>query len=304
LHETFFFKVLFILVNQIRNSFSLCACLDFISGVRFNYLTILLIAGITFWSSCFIAAGGIAHYLVTRNDNEWWLVILASLSPLISFCILIFPIPVEKATGELGFILLPSYNFRKMPEHEYKQLQEREAKIGCWEKCKYDMIKCSENCRRNKGPAEVKITKVLSLPNDYPPDPDRKYFISRHLLLFYPCGMCRLAYARMAHVLFHFLAVGVGLGFGWATVIRHYSEENYSRRGTVELTFTLISIVCVLAFLVSGGFDVSPKHHNERGSKRMILYFEFLGLFFYMMALLYVSVVAGGLIYGDPCPVP
>jgi len=73
------------------------------------------------------------------------------------------------------------------------------------------IVKIVEKCCEE--PAEVKITKVLSISDDYKPIEDDKYFIKRHPLLFYPCGMCRIFHARIAHALLHFLAVGVGLVF-------------------------------------------------------------------------------------------
>jgi len=188
---------------------------------------------------------------------------------------------------------------------EYNQREARKLKGGCKETCKYDCDICRENfskgcksffakCCDDPPIVEPELRQVLTMTEERLVE-DKKYYLKRHRLLFYSfCG-------RLPHILAHFAAVGIGLGFGWFSVIKRYAVEDYSRHGTVDLTFTIISMICCIAFVVSGFFEVYPFHHNERGIKRLILYFEFLGLFFYMMALLYVSVVAGNLIYGDPC---
>ncbi len=68
-----------------------------------SYFTILLITGVSFFTSCFILAGAIARERA-GNANAAWAVVLGSLSPIVSSLMLLAPIQVTKTAGELRMI--------------------------------------------------------------------------------------------------------------------------------------------------------------------------------------------------------
>jgi len=269
--------------------------------IKLSYLTVLLIAGISFWSSCFIAAGGIANYLLKHTD-DWYLVICASLSPLVSFGILIFPIPVDKSAGELGFTIFPRYFFQEVTKRSaiqnqswnFRDLFSRCLKGDNTVQDRVPLTETSDSVQDRAPLTETSYSNILAsqVEESYI---DHEFGVKKYRLYFYPCS-------HLVHTLLHFLAVIIGLVLGWFTVIKRFRRDEYSTQGTIELTFTIISMLCCVSFIVASCFEVKPKYHHETGVKRWILYFEFLGLFFYMMALLYVSVCASDLIYGEPCP--
>jgi len=88
---------------------------DSISGMvaqRYNlysYLTILEIMAISFYTSCFITCGAISRTLIGKANHSWS-VIFASLSPIISSLILVFPVVVFQTVDELHMIPLGQYN--------------------------------------------------------------------------------------------------------------------------------------------------------------------------------------------------
>lgn len=95
---------------------------DSISGMvaqRFNihsYFTILIIMAISYFTSAFIAANGIASDL-TGNDVTEWAYILSTLSPIVTSSILVAPLVVKKTSRELGFTPNAELNYRREGEH-------------------------------------------------------------------------------------------------------------------------------------------------------------------------------------------
>eukprot|EP00906_Rhabdomonas_costata_P037104 RCo052156 len=200
---------------------------DSISGMvaqRYNkvsYLTILLIAGLSFFTSAYIAGNGIARdYLQGYASGNDWLVILGSLSPLFSSMNLIFPLVVNKTARELFMI-----------------------------------------------PLDVPFSA---------PGPEEQLFQMIFIKGFRPFW----------HRLLHYCAVVVGLVLGYLFVI--YDLVVYqSDRGkwVVELLLLVISASCLALFFV--GMKVLPlrKHWFGLRPYKISFYFEFLGLFYYVCAI-------------------
>jgi len=77
-----------------------------------SYLTLLMIATVSAFSSCFVILSALFRMAMLRlvpseerlRDAYYWQPILGSLSPLISFTVLLFPLVVTKTASELQMI--------------------------------------------------------------------------------------------------------------------------------------------------------------------------------------------------------
>jgi len=216
---------------------------------KLSYCCILLIAGVTFFTSCFILAGGIA--MEKQLTDSWerhvnsWTTVLGTLSPLIVSGILIFPIVVWKTPGQLGF------NPRGKIKHQDKVIRDN-----------------------GDGP-EIQITK-------------RGGEIYYEMRFFHTKG-------SGWHHLFHAAAVGVGLLFGFVPVIYRLVTQPYGRSFVAEMFFSVIAIFACFLFGITGIMDPESQQWSL-GVKRLVLFVEYLGLYYYMMSLIVTSIVFGGLI--------
>jgi hypothetical protein len=243
-----------------------CTNEDSISGMvaqrwnRTSYVTILIITGLSFFTCCFIIAGGIARTRLHKSNTEWTIV-LASISPILAFLILVFPIGVSKTAADLGMIPLPANPLPRRPNNlghnEYEILFYPwcncwTTRLGIWSPC-VDWLCCC--------------------------------------CLFRCCWpSCSV---RAVHRLLHFLAVGSGLLCGWISVGYNFNTTPYRTSGTVGLIYLVTSCVTCFSFIAAGIFDVN---HAPREVKRLILYLEYVGLFYYMMSIIHTSIISGDLI--------
>jgi len=202
---------------------------DSISGMvaqRFNkvsYFIIIVIVLISSYSSCFILSNGIA----TQNAEGYsfervWTTILASLSPLISSGILIFPLLVEKHISEINFIPL----------------------------------------------------QVQMVNNKYP------------LRFFKP-------FPSWMHKALHYVSIVCGLVLGYTTIIYNIDTTEYSREHTFKIVLTSGGLAFTLCFFIPIFFDIEDE---SIGKKRFLLWLEFLGLYAYMLLLIYISMLSGVLV--------
>jgi len=232
LSNYFVFVVLMIICGSLLLTFT---TEDSISGMvaqRYNvisYLSILLIIGVAFYTSCFIACGAIAREKIGKS-NTTYIVIFASLSPLISSMILISPLVVKVNAIDLGFVPLDA-NFLDGGYNLFWSTL-------CLNRMKRETAYCFQT-------------------------------------------------------LFHYLFVGLGIFLGLYSVIWHINKSDYSPKHTYELVGALITSLFLFAFFVAGLLNLK---YANRSSKRVRLYFEFLGLYYYLVMMIYVSCVAGDII--------
>jgi len=220
---------------------------DSISGMvaqRYNiisYLTIVVIVAISFFSSCFVAAGGIVreqlHYDVDRP-----MVILGALSPLFTCMILVFPIVVSKSEFEL----------KMNPRLDYR--------------C-FNLALCEPFVKISEGQFQFS---------------------------FFPC------LSEGWHKIFHFVFVGVGLVLGYVSTFMYMKTREYSSSYKWQISFLLLSIICNCFFLVIGCFQAAGnvEVRRNRDFDRVALYCEYIGLYFYMVTLIYNSILSGNLLTG------
>jgi len=198
---------------------------------KVSYLTILMITGISFFTSCFIIAGGIVREVLAEDfdDTSVW---LGAFSPLAACCILVLPIVVEKTGNQLH------------------------------------MIPLDDKC----------IVTAESLAQ------------STYKLKFFP----RLE--DRGHQIFHYIAIIVGLGLGYSSVIIqiHQSTKNLISVH-VEVALLVVSGICITAFFILNSCTCCCKGSGML--KQATLYYEFLGLFFYLMAIIYSSAISAAFIY-------
>jgi len=95
------------------------------------------------------------------------------------------------------------------------------------------------------------------------------------------------------HKALHYLAIGSGLVLGYITIIYHINTTDYSSAHTFQIILTTAGLVFTLAFLAPLFFDLEGE---DVGKKRFLLYFEFLGLYAYLMLLIYISFLSGKLV--------
>jgi len=172
-------------------------------------------------------------------------VILASLSPCVSWMILLFPIVVHHKADHLLFTPFG---------HE----REKEAD-------KYLF------CLKFPGARENQWTM--------------------RFYRFSPSGV---------HILFHVTAIGGGLTLGYTSLFHQQASDH----NTFRFWYLVISIVSVFAFFVLtviGNVEVIVfRYQNLMRSKwykRLTLWFEYTGLYYYMLALIYTAISSpGGLI--------
>jgi len=196
---------------------------------KYSYLTILMITGISFFTSCFIIAGGIVREM---NSEEFYYscVILGALSPLLACCILVLPLVVDKTGNELDMIPLGA-----------------------------DTIPAASHAE------------------------------STYKLFFFPCKN------DCMHQIYHYSAVIVGVGLGYASIIIHIVEAHKKLTSfKIEVALLVWSFFCIVVFLF---FEcVTCCCEQSQLKKQFRLYFEFLGLFFYLMGIIYSSAIAGDFI--------
>jgi len=200
---------------------------DSISGMvaqRFNkisYMTIIVIVGTSFYSSCFILSNG-ASSEDSGADVQHWYIICASLSPLVSTLILFFPLFIEKDAQELQII-------------------------------------------------------PIGIPLN----------ANNYSMRFFP----RLD--SKCHRVLHYLAIVGGLTLGYFTIIYNINTREYNRSYTFTLILCVASVIFSAAFFVSLFFQLTNANIQHQ---RYILYLEFLGLYSYMVLLIYISMESGNLI--------
>jgi len=215
---------------------------------KLSYCCILLITGVTFFTSCFILAGGIAmeQELTDPYDRHVnsWTTIIGTLSPLIVSCILIFPIVVWKTPEQLGF------NPRGRIKHK-------------------DIV-----LRPGDGP-EIQVQ-------------------NRNGQIFYEMRFFHTKSSAW-HGCFHALSVSVGLLFGFVPVIYRLATQPYGRSFVAEMFFSVIALFACFLFGITGVMDPESAAWSL-GVKRLVLFVEYLGLYYYMMSLIVTSIVFGGLI--------
>jgi len=95
------------------------------------------------------------------------------------------------------------------------------------------------------------------------------------------------------HTLMHFFVVISGVVLGYYSIIKHLSNKKDNYKWVFELLFLVISIIYLLLFAV---FDQMNVNREKSSVKRIRLYTEFIGLYYYMVCMIYVSVVAGDVI--------
>jgi len=194
---------------------------DSISGMvaqRYNklsYFTILIIVATAAFTSSFILSNGIAQKQRYPETKEWTIV-LASLSPLLSTLILIFPLLISKDIMDLGF-----------------------APIGV----------------------------QIDADNKYP----MRFFSSLN---------------KGWHKALHYIAIFSGVITGYITIIYNLNTIQYSRTFTFELIITICGIFCLFSFLLPGFCKIE---NFTQAQKRLVLFFEFAGLFAYMISLIFIS---------------
>jgi len=197
---------------------------DSISGMvaqRYNkvsYLTILIITGISFFTSAFIISGGITREKTHKSINE----------------------PVVVVAGKTGIEL------RMLPQDVHRILPDPPRALS---------------------PAEYK-----------------------YKLTFFK------GVSTGWHKIFHFLAVSAGVSTGYASVVSHLVDTGANKQTSwiLELIILILSGVCLFCFILAGKFT---DHDASPNWKRFILFIEFLGLYFYMISIIYTSAIAGDLIH-------
>lgn len=207
-----------------------------------SYLTILVIAGVSFFTSCFILCGAIARenlFEVTgkHKQNATWSVVLATLSPLFSAAILVFPLEIDKSSFQLGMIP------RDQPVVVRTLL---------------------------KGPQYA-----MKFFNCFPPE-----------------------WSAACHRGLHFFAIVTGLAFGFITIIYHLATMHLNtQEGSSIPSFVVLIIGVVISVLCCGFFVfagiLSPDSTNH---ERSVMFMEYLGLFFYLITMIFTSIIAGDVI--------
>jgi len=216
---------------------------------RVSYLAILVITALSFFTMCFIVLNGIARANSTQpgaqpaEDPVW--ILLASLSPFVSWMILLFPIVVHHKADHLMFTPF-GHEREKQAEKHILCLLIPGAKESQWTIRFYRF--CSTGC----------------------------------------------------HILFHVGAISGGLALGYTSLLHaQLADHNVSR-----FWYLLISIVSVFFFFlltVIGNVEVIVLRYDKlmknKWYKRLTLWFEYTGLYFYMLALIYTAISPpGGLI--------
>jgi len=209
---------------------------DSISGMvaqRYNfvsYVTILLITGAAFYTSCFILCGGIASQNQGQNPNVA-IVILASISPILSFCILISPLVVKNNAVGLGFVPLNT----ELINGGY---------ILFW------APSCLKRMNRNT--------------------------------------------AYSFQTFFHYFFVGLGVIMGYTAVIFHVqSGEKWTNQLVLLVLGVGVSFFSMFLFIIMSIIGIQYKNIH---SKRSRLYMEFLGLYYYMVLMVMLGIISGGII--------
>jgi hypothetical protein len=225
---------------------------DSISGMvaqRYNvisYLTIVVIVAISFFSSCFVVAGGIAREL-QNYDVDRTMVLLGAISPLLTCMILVAPIVVSKTAEEL----------KMTPDTDYR--------------INFFCIECAP------------FVRAEPIQQDSP---------QRYTLYFFPC------FSSNIHTVLHFLAVGSGLALGYASSIMYMSTREYSPSYKWQVGFLVTSAVCCAIFIAAGAFQELSDLKDNHELRRFVFWIEYIGLYFYMITLIYNSILSGNLLTG------
>jgi len=209
---------------------------DSLSGMvaqRYNfvsYITILLLTGVAFYTSCFILCGSITSQKQGENPNVA-IVILATMSPIVSFCILISPLVVKNNAVGLGFVPLNT----ELINGGY---------ILFWAPV------CLKRMKRNT--------------------------------------------AYTFQTFFHYFFVAFGVIMGYVAVVFHIQTGEKWTNQLVLLALGLCVSGCFMfTFIIISVIGIQYRNIH---SKRSRLYIEFLGLYYYMVLMVMLGVIAGGLL--------
>lgn len=178
-----------------------------------------------------IVAGAIARENFGESNNIP-IIIVASLSPIVSFLILVFPIVTKKTADQLGFT----------PNNT-----------------KFETLIVN-----GKAENYYKISFFSGLEESY-------------------------------HRVLHYISIFAGLAMGYFSIIAHLNHHGYSRNWTLELCFGGVSIILILFWALSR-VTHSDGPATDIGIKRFFLFMEYIGLYYYMVTMVMVSVIAGDLI--------
>jgi len=316
---------------------------DSISGMvaqRYNkisYLTILLICGISFFTSCFVIAGAIVREKLCKETSHS-ISIAGALSPLFACCILVAPIVVVKDVYELSMIPLnvPSALVDDTTHHGPVPLLPRSSSLK----------RTNSNSNNKPNKSKSKSKSNLNTTTSSPPTPTfsldadgskvsviaaRKNLllaraqhqgggggheqesnrpqIRQFKMTFFP------GVSPKWHRTMHFTAVGLGVGTGYVAIISHlvntydnfrtYSALN-QHCWNMELALVIVSFICLSMFIGAGFIgDESPNPHEVPiRRKRISMYTEFLGLFYYLVAIIYASAIGGDLVNSSTSQCP
>lgn len=225
-----------------------------------SYLTLLMIATVSAFSSCFVPLSALfrAAMFPTSHNDYYWQPILGSLSPLISFAVLLFPLVVTKTASELQMIPRGvGVNLVGTIHVEHPTPLLADIINGS------DRVDLAERSDR----ADPMAYNLYALP-------------------FLPCAALRSA---CAHKVLHFGVILVGVLLGWISIggsLSVLQEGPIRNAASIGLT---LSITFGVAFGVGTTFS---RKEWKRFNKRWLLLLEYFALHFYLITLLYVSIAS------------
>jgi len=249
-------------------------------GLKVAYLTTLCMAALVFYLASFIISGGIARTLLNEGNINW-VVVIAALSPIFSILILIFPLSVVKTAEELGFVP-ETFNLYYESENEHKQVYRPISNIRDG-MSKEEIILEFET--------EIKLREAEQLKERY-----RVYF---HIP---PCSS-HSEWNKKFHQITHYSCISIGVTLGYVSIFNHITTSRFGYSIIFEIALVSISMLAMVAFFILRAFKKFLK--EKSGYNYMILksnlmkcsiLCEFTGLYYYIVCLTLVSVVAGEIV--------